>query len=56
MNIGVSSYLFLCGKASGLEPVHDLLRVGHAALKPASKCSFTTRKLRFFGWFRLAWL
>jgi hypothetical protein len=44
-----------------LEPVHDLLRVDHAALKPASKCSFTTSKLRFFAWFRgaaigVAWL
>jgi hypothetical protein len=28
---------------------HDLLRVGHAALKPGSKCSFTARKLRFFA-------
>jgi len=33
-----------------LEPVHDLLRVGHAALKPGwnaspVKCSFTARKV-----------
>src|SRR5690606_37261997 len=27
--------------------------VGNTALKTASKCSFTTRKLRFFGRFRL---
>jgi cytochrome c-type biogenesis protein CcmH len=27
---------------------------GHAALKTASKCSFTTRKLRFFACFCLA--
>jgi len=28
--------------------------LGHAALKIDSKCSFTTRKLRFFADFRLA--
>ncbi|MGL4317420.1 MAG: hypothetical protein ACRCTL_12505, partial [Pseudomonas sp.] len=39
-----------------LEPVQRLLRVGHAALKSGSECSFTTRKLRFLAQFRLAWL
>jgi hypothetical protein len=38
------------------EPVQSLLRVGHAALKLGSECSFTARKLRFFAQFRLAWL
>ena len=31
-----------------------LLCVGDAALEAASECSFTTRKLRFLGGFRLA--
>lgn len=30
------------------------LRLGEAALKIISECSFTTRKLRFLGLFRLA--
>jgi hypothetical protein len=37
----------------GSEPVGDLLRVGNTALKIASECSFTTRKLRFLGCFCL---
>jgi hypothetical protein len=36
------------------EPAHDLLRVGHAALKSVSECSFATSKLRFLNRFRLA--
>ncbi|AXT45444.1 hypothetical protein DBB33_03625 [Chromobacterium haemolyticum] len=36
-----------------LEPVYDLLRVGDTALKPASKCSCTTRTFRFLSRFRL---
>ncbi|XLX40226.1 hypothetical protein ACK25U_21225 [Ectopseudomonas mendocina] len=39
----------LLPRSNDSEPVHDLLRVGHAALKPGSKCSFTARKLRFFA-------
>ncbi|MBV4514202.1 hypothetical protein, partial [Pseudomonas kurunegalensis] len=34
--------------------VRKALIRGHAALKTASECSFTTRKLRFLGCFRLA--
>lgn len=34
--------------------VRKALILGHAALKTASECSFTTRKLRFLGCFRLA--
>jgi hypothetical protein len=41
------------GAKSNLEPVYDLLRVGDTALKTASECSFTARKLRFFGCFFL---
>jgi hypothetical protein len=37
-----------------LEPVYDLLRVGPAALKTGSECSFTARKLRFLAYFCLA--
>ena len=39
-----------------LEPAYDLLAVGHTALKTASECSFTVRKLRFLGRFCLVWL
>lgn len=41
-----------------LRPVrsHDLLRVGKTALKAASECSFTVRKLRFLSPFRLVFL
>jgi len=38
------------------DPFYDLLRVGQTALKMASECSFTTRKLRFLSHFRLVWL
>ncbi|AYC34010.1 hypothetical protein D3880_17320 [Pseudomonas cavernae] len=41
---------------NGLEPASDLLRVGKTALKTASECSFTTRKLRFLSRFRLVFL
>jgi hypothetical protein len=37
----------------GLEPVHDLLRVGATALKTSPECSFTARKLRFLAYFCL---
>ncbi|MNJ02504.1 hypothetical protein D3C73_1624770 [compost metagenome] len=47
---------YLDWQKGGLEPVQSLLRVGHAVLKSGSECSFTTRKLRFFARFRLAWL
>jgi hypothetical protein len=39
-----------------LEPVQSLLRVGPAALKAGSDCSFTARKLRILACFCLAWL
>ncbi len=37
-----------------LGSVRKALILGDAALKTASECSFTTRKLRFLGCFRLA--
>ncbi|AYC34042.1 hypothetical protein D3880_17485 [Pseudomonas cavernae] len=43
-------------RVQALEPVSDLLRVGKTALKTASECSFTTRKLRFLSRFRLVFL
>jgi len=42
--------------ASVLEPVQSLLRVGQTALKMASECSFTIRKLRFLSHFCLVCL
>jgi hypothetical protein len=36
------------------EPAQSLLRVGSAALKTGSDCSFTTRKLRILACFCLA--
>jgi hypothetical protein len=46
-----------CGfRMCALEPVQNLLRVGPAALKTGSECSFTISKLRFLPCFCLAWL
>ncbi|MND30741.1 hypothetical protein D3C81_365540 [compost metagenome] len=39
---------------TALGSVRKALILGDAALKTASECSFTTRKLRFLGCFRLA--
>lgn len=43
-----------CMIIGGLGSVRKALILGDAALKTASECSFTTRKLRFLGCFRLA--
>jgi hypothetical protein len=54
---GVKCGLINVGTVSqhgSLGSVRKALILGDAALKTASECSFTTRKLRFLGCFRLA--